>query len=375
MAPWVHACIQPQGQLVPCCNWTGKTNYSYIEFDQWINSEEMKSLRQSLHDGEKVSGCQLCWHSEEHGKRSLRQIYNAEFAKYFNFKTINDEFEIIAGTIKTFDFKLGNLCNLKCVMCNASSSSQILTEYKTHSEKYQRLEFYQAPEVNAKYDWPLSTEFGNFIDTIKGQIKWIKFTGGEPTIIPKVIDTIETLNDTKNITLSITTNGTTINKKFLSALDKFGTLWINVSLEGIKEHNNQIRTLSSWETIKNNILNLKKLPNCYFRVSHVFQALSLISFIPLLQWCEKHDISIELIPLQRPSYLTINSVPLASIEKFKNDLEKLEIIRNHDVVEKVLSLISQYRYDCTLQNNRIRYFKTLDSIRNTNLTKLNEEIN
>jgi hypothetical protein len=59
-----------------------------------MNSQTIKDARQSLHNGEKISACDKCWTNESAGKKSLRQIYNVEFAKYFDFSKLNDQWTV-----------------------------------------------------------------------------------------------------------------------------------------------------------------------------------------------------------------------------------------------------------------------------------------
>jgi molybdenum cofactor biosynthesis enzyme MoaA len=369
IATWAHACVQPTGHLTPCCVWQAPPEYKYQEFDSWVNSNEMIATRRELHSGNKISSCNTCWKDESAGKKSLRQIYNAEFSKHFDFKNLNQDWTVDSST-STFDFKLGNLCNLKCVMCNGESSSQLMTEYRVNQDKFSKLTQFRAPAVGTDFAWPLSQEFADFLSRFKDQIRWLKFTGGEPTVVPYVIDILETIPHPELVTVSFTTNATQIDSRLLKTLSKFKVTWITASLEGIQDHNNQIRYPSKWAEVESNVLQLAQLTNSYFSISHVLQCFSVRTLIPLLNWCDQHALNLQIIPIANPEYLKINSISTQEIQKFKQQLTSLTLAHNQSTIKQVLALLDTHCYDSELETQMIQYLMTLDDIRETKLTQL-----
>lgn len=372
IAPWTQVCVLPTGKLSPCCEWKGDKSLDYTQYKQWMNSQAIKDARQSLHHGEKISACDKCWSDESAGKKSLRQIYNVEFAKYFDFSKLNEQWTVSDVAI-TLDLKLGNLCNLKCVMCSGSSSSQIMSEFKTNTEHFEKLPHFKVPPVDVDFSWPLDEKFKTFLNQFKDQVRWIKFTGGEPTMIPYVHDLLNSITNPELVTISLTTNATQINSQLLDTLSKFKKIWISVSLEGIGNDNDQIRYLSQWNAVEKNILMYKNLPNTYFNINHVLQCFSTVTLIPLLQWCEKHQVKLGLIRLTTPTYLHINSVPPHIALNFVEQLSNLDLTTNNDVKLQVLQFFNDYRHEAELENQMYQYINTLDSIRGTTLNKLLKE--
>jgi hypothetical protein len=372
IAPWTHTCVTPTGKLTPCCVWKGSDEYYFTQFDNWINSVEMQEVRKDLHNGTKIKSCSQCWNDEDNGKKSLRKIYNAEFSKYFDFSKLNKDW-IVDDTVTTFDFKLGNLCNLKCVMCNGHSSSQLMSEYKIHLDTFKNLDYYNIPNTDANYNWPDSEEFKNFLDKFKSQARWIKFTGGEPTMIPYVINLLNEIPNPELVTISITTNATKLNTEFLNTLEKFKQAWISVSLDGIGSDNNEIRFLSSWNAVESNALRLSALPNVYFNINYVLQCFSVKTLIPVIQWCDKHQLSIGSTVLTNPDYLTINSIEPDIVNNFMNELLQIASTTNQHIVDQTIQELKKYKFDPVLKNQRDEYLLTLDNIRGTNLSNLIEE--
>ena len=360
VAPWLQACVNPDGKLTPCCLWDAPSQYSFNQFDQWISSTEMQNVRESLDNGEQILPCNRCWSAERIKRRSLRQIYNEEFFNYFT------------GAINTvtFDFKLGNLCNLKCVMCSGDTSSQLLTEYKTNQSKFDNILGYRPPPLDIDFEWPLKPEFKDFLNRFKDQARWIKFTGGEPTMIPYVISLLNEIPNPELVTVSLVTNATRINNELLSILSRFGAVWINASIEGIGKDNEQIRYLSKWSEVEHNILSLNKLNNVYFSISYVLQCFSVQTFIPVLKWCEQHNLKLDSQLLSGPNYLSMASVDPDIIENFRQKLQELQLKNNQNVVEQAIEFLKAYKFDPALKKQRLQYLSTLDNIRGTDLKNL-----
>ena len=79
----------------------------------------MEDLRTKFKNGERPDGCQSCWQEEDAGKTSKRQNSIYKMNKSLQNWTPNSE-----PSLKFIDFKLGNVCNLKCRICGSWSSSK-----------------------------------------------------------------------------------------------------------------------------------------------------------------------------------------------------------------------------------------------------------
>jgi len=373
LAPWVSTCVTSSGKLAPCCNWSETSDTDFRDFDSWINSDYLQDVRKRMYQGEKISQCDVCWKDESVGKQSLRKIYNLEFARFSDRNHIDKNWQV-KDSVCALDLKLGNLCNLKCVMCNPSSSSQLLTEYKANDTKFNSLTNYSVNFLNKDFSWPLTDDFKQFLGKFQNQIKWIKFTGGEPTIIPHVLDVLDEIDCTNGVTVSFTTNATKLDQKFVDKIKKFSQVWLSVSLEGIEEHNDQIRFLSHWAEIEQNILSVYNLPNVYFSVSHVLQCFSVRTLIPLLQWCEKYQIPLRILKLSKPEYLSLDTVDANVINKFADRLKELNLTTNQNILQQVLTYLQGHTYSENLEQQRHEYLQLIDSIRSTKTDQIIEEI-
>ena len=134
--PWVGFSNDPNGSVRPCCiskehvtKPDGSNFYTQLDNVRDIfHSEYMNNLRKEFIQGKKPKNCEVCWKDEDNGADSLRSISNRTIGPNTNRPIMEQIKEPKLSDLKSFDLTLGNLCNLKCVMCNPGLSSQLLAE-------------------------------------------------------------------------------------------------------------------------------------------------------------------------------------------------------------------------------------------------------
>ena len=88
------------------------TNY-LDDIEQAWNSETYRTIRKQLLNGERPEMCERCSEKKMQASSSARQSANKKWCKE------DDVYEETAPfDIRYVDLRLGNLCNLKCRMCN-----------------------------------------------------------------------------------------------------------------------------------------------------------------------------------------------------------------------------------------------------------------
>lgn len=132
--PWMHLATSASGNLRVCCNSTpGKnfitksngTPYKIYKDDlkeAW-NSEVYTTIRKQLLNDERPEMCQRCFREEDAGVSSARQAWNKKWQKDIEYT------EDVSFDVKYVDLRLGNLCNLKCRMCNPYASNMWVKEW------------------------------------------------------------------------------------------------------------------------------------------------------------------------------------------------------------------------------------------------------
>ena len=157
MLAWKHLQINPEGTAKICCRANASITdndgrplslYEHSVENIW-NSEYMQNVRRTMVLGEKVPACQGCYNDEARTGVSYRTQSNDKWLNTFS-TTIETEKEraIAASFIEEDDpvyiqFNMGNLCNLKCRMCNSTYSSKIEGD-PVHSKWSPHLEFLSA---------------------------------------------------------------------------------------------------------------------------------------------------------------------------------------------------------------------------------------
>jgi radical SAM protein with 4Fe4S-binding SPASM domain len=349
------AVVSSDGNVYPCCAWrpsASDTKFKFTEMSKFLESEQLSDFRRALDSGVKLSQCSSCWQQEAIGVRSQREYHNQNLT--------------IDGNLNYIDLKLGNLCDLKCVMCHGTSSSQLMSEYVTHREKFIKLSSFKRYDTTVDYTWPESVEFKEFFEKIKTNLLEIKFTGGEPTLNPYLIDCLESIVDKQKVTISIVTNANRYNKKLATVLSKFKLVNFTISLEGIEKHNDMIRFNSDWERVCNNIVSYAELTNLRITISHVIQAFSVSTAIPLIRWVNQNNYHLHLVPLNGNMYLSLNSVPPDRISKFQDDLKSL----NDVYAKQLLEELKNYKFNAEYYSQRLEHSKLLDDLRGTSLSSI-----
>lgn len=367
LAPWVHATVETDATMIPCCASRMKSNITYENYITWWNGDSMRGLRKDLANGNKNINCIGCWSQEDLGKGESQRInYNNLFNKYADYDQIrNAEANDYVSTSEpvTWDIKLGNLCNIKCVMCNADFSDKIDKEIKQHATLIeQKFPGKLIPTYSAYQNWTETNTAREFLAHIFSNSKWIKLEGGEPLSQKNVRDILDNLSDTN---LSIITNGTILDDRIYNALAKFPRVEISVSVESVSHANDIIRYGSDWETVRTNLLRLKELPNVDIQINHVLQITSVFYLVDVLKFCEEHNIKMLILELFTPKYLSLAACPTEYIEQMIAEVEKIEIkqSKNQYIKKYLINSLAKTKYSQELNDEFYRYVDLLDRMR------------
>ena len=266
--PFVSIVTEPNGDLGICCRSRkvdNVTNSSLL--DAW-NNDIMKHLRLDLLAGEKPSICNGCWRDEDIGIGSKRtrnnnmQNPNSENANFFG----QEELMLSDGTMpippQHIEFRVNNLCNLKCRMCNPLDSTswddwdsvkEMVKKYNPEvSNRIEILNLENKPLLDQYND-----SFYNDIQTAVPFLKKVDFSGGEPLTNPKHYQIIDMLmSRASEIELKYDTNFLNLYFKKTSVFDTwkhFKSVQLNVSTDGIGDVYDYVRSNGSYTTLKENL--------------------------------------------------------------------------------------------------------------------------
>ena len=252
---WKHISNEPFGHVRTCCIARERvTNSEGEEYTlgetsirEIFHSEYYKNIRQQIRDGERPKNCDACWRDEDNGVKSKRQIYN-EYAK-FRYPEIDYAGE--PDMPEDLQIILSTTCNLKCRTCNPNYSSKWVKEAEARKMPYIK------ESVKIEMDDIENSKFWTDLDDWLPHAKYLEVMGGEPFYMKEFKVFANKLIDDKiaqNVHVNLSTNGTTLNKKFLQRMiDNFASVGFNVSIDGIGKRFEYLRHGANWKEVSENL--------------------------------------------------------------------------------------------------------------------------
>jgi radical SAM protein with 4Fe4S-binding SPASM domain len=350
--------VETDGTLQPCCQFRGKQHeghliHTFLEYSQW--REEINQLAQDLDRGIEDPRCQQCWHDEKLGYDSLRTVSNRRH-RADNSNT--DPWHV--------EFKLGNFCNLKCIMCSPYSSSSIWSEYLQNKTAYQSVNIAWKPNA-MEQKWWATPEFAEFSEKILSSVTYLHFTGGEPFMVPGLENMLRAVPNPAQVDLLFVTNLTMINDSTLELIKQFRSVNFVISLEGTGDKNDYVRFGSDFMLIEQNLKKIKHIltDKLILGVNHTFQHTSIYCLPELIDWCHAHNLHLHFSSHGGEEYMRINSVPSTDVEQFESWLAQSTAL-DPDVKSYIVNALADYQYSAELNARFRQYTNMLDSIRGNN---------
>ena len=307
--PWNHLEIDVNGGASPCCLYKGSIdNYKVYETDLKTiqNSEYMEKLRQEFKDGKKPINCQSCWQEEDAGKTSKRinSLYKMK-------NSLLDWTPDSETSLKFIDFKLGNVCNLKCRICGSWSSSKWAQEELDYGENP------IARKHLTEGGWPKKNpQFFEDIKEILEDVEYFEFTGGAPFMIHNHFKILEHCVDkgyAKNQDIHYNTNGTHLPDREIFDLWKhFKRVEIAFSIDDVGEQFQYQRYPANWKEVNHNLVEFKtyQTHNMEFQICTTISIFNIFSLAKIALWVKQFDPkSFYVNTLFDPDYFNIQTLP------------------------------------------------------------------
>ena len=327
--PFMHVAVNPGGGYRVCCNSNPKNNKimkdddsskSYRIYkdnieDVW-NSKHYKEIRKQFINGERPETCQRCFREEDAGIRSPRIGYNEKWLK--DDVVIKEEIPV---DVRYIDLRLGNLCNLKCRMCNPWSSSMWVKDWNQVVDKAELMPSNPLTKEEFDYlevmqEWPDRKQTGITFVELAHTVEEIYLTGGEPTLATSQYALFDYCieNDlAHNIRLKYNTNLTNVPAKMLEYWKHFKRVQLNCSIDATGARDRYIRYPSNWSKIEENFDKLNALPNVNIQIHCTVQALNMCAMDELFDWITSKGIAedqIYLNILNHPECMNIRVLPM-----------------------------------------------------------------
>ena len=286
--PWTGLEVGVNGGAAPCCLYKGQVpNVKVYETDlkEIQKSQYMEDLRTKFRNGEKPAGCDRCWAEESAGKDSKRINTLYKMKNSLKNWTPNSEPEL-----KFIDFKLGNVCNLKCRICGSWSSSKWAQEEMDYGEN-------PVAKKNLKEGgWPKRQP--QFFDDIKDCLKdaeYFEFTGGEPFMIKnhfKILMHCVEKGYAKNIDIHYNTNGTQLPPREIFDLWRyFKRVEIAFSIDDVGEQFEYQRHPAKWREVNSNLVQFKtyQTHNMEFQICTTINIFNCFSLAKIALWVAQYQ--------------------------------------------------------------------------------------
>lgn len=347
MHPFTGLATREDGAVKVCCRSQpiGWIQEQSIE-DIW-NGAAMQEVRKQVLCGERPEVCKPCFDLEDQGVESLRQrhingiIPESRINLYPNALENLREDYTMPFEFPTMEIKLNNLCNLKCRMCNPLDS----TSWKDWDEVkpfYEKEKNYLVPtvaklvRVPGQYIGPFDNtdNWWSSFEKLLPYFRRVEFAGGEPLMDPqhyKILDMLKSHGN--NIELKYATNGTTLGiskgRTIHDYWPYFRSVAVNVSIDGIHDVYNYIRTNSVFDEVEKNIKEIQTIPN----VSRIVGAFTAQAG-NMLQAAECIDYFLNKMGIVFYSH-RVSYPNVLSAQVLPPDLKKIAIERLHDVSTRV----------------------------------------
>lgn len=410
--PWVQQQTTPTGKINFCC----VSMHTFVPHedgrpmtldkdsfkDAW-NSGYMKNIRRRMVEGKEVAGCETCYEQERVGKKSYRQSHNAEWSSKLGVshlenlveRSIGNNFDVDVPPAY-LDLRLGNLCNLKCRMCNPYNSVQIYNEWEkldAQSDKaYSRFWKKYGLEFGGCEPWYETDNFWDGVEENIPHLKKVYMTGGEPTLIEgnyRFLNRCRELGYADKIELFFNINFTNLRESFLEQLKDFHWTGVNASLDGYGLVNEYIRAPSRWDVIDKNFRTMAAEGGRRLNlgISPVIQIYNILNIVDLLEYAEEvsletgREILVDFLFCLHPDFLDIVHLPdnvkieaLRRINEFKKvsrvyktKSEKAFFLKNglDSLVTRLTSSMGQENSE--MIRDFLSYTKTLDKQRRQSL--------
>lgn len=382
--PWTNLHIYWDGSYGMCCNESDKPysvlekqyNIANMSIPEWFASEPMRNIRLKMFGDQLVDNCKWCYAEESVNyesrriKENFKSVIFTERGFYRSYQQ-SPTYKIFESSKQTgttdilpidWHVDLGNECNLACKMCAPKASSKIAAQYRQWA--------IAGAAQSIFTNWTANDDtWRRFLDGIlqTPNLNRIHFMGGEPLLNKRFEGLLDfLLLNKKNISVSFVTNGTIYKQSIIDKLLQFKSSDIEMSIESFDRTNDYIRQGSEVNRLIENIKKINDQTTDKFKlvIRSVPQLLSVNSYYNLIEWCLEHRVSLQAIPLKKPTHLQINVLPWdirqQIIEKYQSTKHKLE-----QLVNKKFNSLATGRDSSKLEQQLLRETASIISLLST----------
>ena len=392
MHPFTGLATREDGAIKVCCRSLPIGNIKNETLEEAWNGEKMREVRRQVLSDERPAVCKPCFDLEDQGVQSLRQRHIANNIPESRVNLYPDALKSLTTDmtmpfeLPTMEIKINNLCNLKCRMCNPLDSTQwkdwnsIVEHYKKEDnylvKAVEDLGLTKAPYVGLFDD---KKEWWDSLRKLLPHFKRVEFAGGEPLMDPMHYKILDLLSENgKNIEIKYATNGTVLGIKGRWIKDywpKFKSVAVNVSIDGIDEVYEYVRSNGKFQDVVDNVRIMKNIPTVS-RIVGAFtvQSNNIMQIDKVIDYfLNKLEIVFYSHRVQYPRALSAQVLPkelkdkvIVKLELMKDKIKEYRLVKEHPILEKITLQqiqdninflkardLNQYWKDCVDFNHRL----------------------
>lgn len=235
--------------------------------DEYLNSDWLQGIKNAMANGVVPEACKGCKKKEDLGLKSTRgafwNYYNVgPEPEYKDMWFANKFTENDPTDPMRLEFRFSNLCNMKCRMCDETSSSEWAKEKIENDIPFLPINRSMDRTESIIRTKDESIEGLKQLALRSHNLEKICFTGGEPFVIKEYYDYLDFLIEhdlNKNISLELYTNCSVYNPLFVERLKKFKRVELVMSIDGVGKTAEYIRSGTDWEKLEQNVRLLNEL--------------------------------------------------------------------------------------------------------------------
>jgi hypothetical protein len=346
----------------PCSFYKGyiKESDEFNLADVWNSPEHLK-LKHSVENDIAIPGCQQCYDAEDHGLESRRMGSKKLYEEYHQDTAVD-----LDGP-SGLDYSVGNLCNLKCVICNPCNSTKWIPDYQKlyplkSIEQYQ-FEKYNQIEITDS-------------DALKN-IKNVHFHGGgEPLMVENHVNLLKRIDEVKGLSdvrVFYNVNGThTVSDSVLKLWEKCRLIELYFSIDDVGQRFNYQRTGADWDQVQINLSwFFDNMPhNHMFNINCTWGYMNLYYLPELIDWYQAN-------------FLTnrygdpVNLIFQRAVGEFNiqhlNDAVKKTLFDRFLKYPQLIELVKSIKTSNDAHLTFWKHIQEIDQIRNTDYKKLHSE--
>lgn len=341
-------------RISPCCQY--RTTYDPMEYDY-------NDAVRDIEDQEQTPNCETCWERERYGKSTLRKSfdrYRDAFASDWDGRSFMPVYA---------DIRTSNYCNLQCNMCSPLDSSKIESFIKTNPLMEEYFKDVSPGYQNSTVNVPVAD---------LGKLRVLKVAGGEPTIDPKCIEFLDSLTNTSDTELWVTTNATRMLPFLRKYKPRFKRMCVTLSLDATGKILEFIRYPADWRTIQDNIDTAIAEQLCDdMNVNIVVQPFNILTVRSWAEWFSEFR---ERVPrtkivfneCTKPRHFSLQAMPPIAVDYALHQLDACKNIFPNltDKFQELESMLGRAVYNADYHNTLVEYIEDINRIRVINSWKI-----